>query len=121
MNAKEKSQTKDEMKYDVTPNTTDAPAPAHTKYGNIRRMLGTLDRFLAKKLGLVLMICAFGALACSAGLLFGAGSSASGGTGGTNADTLSPWLWAGVALFAFLGILAVIYVLGRGRKNKRNS
>ena len=104
-------------------NVTVENAPAG-KYTAIKRMLNTLDRFLTRKLGLVVGICTLAIAACSMGLLINnnmGSSAASGGgslRGNSPSTTIDTLLWSGVALFAFLGLLSIIYVFARLRSRK---
>lgn len=100
----------------------DAPT---VKYSNIKRMLGTLDKFLSTKLSLVLGICTLAIASCSLGLFFSnAGSSSAASKGGNTSGgggdiTLNTWLWSILALFVFLAVLAIIHAIVRTRSKKK--
>ena len=98
---------------------------APEKYKSVKRMLSTLDRFLTQKLGLVVGICTLAIAGCSMGLFINnsiganAGSSDGGSSGGSASATIDVFLWSSVALFAFIGILSMIYVFARLRARKK--
>lgn|GEM_PF-4054082 len=94
---------------------------AEVKYSTIRRLLGTLDRFLTKKFALILAVCATLIAACSAGLFINNSAvNAASDLPSTGGDiALNTWFWAGIALFAFVAVLSTVYFLSRRASIKK--
>ena len=92
------------------------------KYPTIRRMLNTLDRFLAKKLVLVFGILSIGIVLCSGGLIVSAATVSAGSGYGTGSPaTLDVVLFSFMAVFAFIGILTLVYFLSRHKHIKKHA
>ena len=92
------------------------------KYPTIRRMLNTLDKFLAKKLVLVLGLLSIGIVLCSGGVLLSAASvSAATGPGVGSPVALETFLFSLMALFAFAGVVTIIYFVSRRKHIKKHA
>ena len=92
------------------------------KYATIKRLLGTLDKFLSKKLGLVLLFCGLGVAICAGGVFLNSTLITNASSGGESSPSsglaLNTWLWSGVALFAFIALISIVYTFIRIKKSK---
>jgi hypothetical protein len=92
------------------------------KYSTIKRMLGTLDKFLSKKFVFLLGLYFVAMALCMGGLFInnsGTGSAASGSAvSGMGPDiALNTWLWATIAVATLLAIFLVIYIIAKRRSS----
>lgn len=93
------------------------------KYTNIRRILGTLDRFLTKRFLFIVALCTGIMSVCviclsltnvTSGQAFAPGANSTSRSGDL---TLSTWLWSIIVVCAFIAIMTSVYAWGR-KKNQ---
>jgi len=108
----------------VTIKATNDTEPPVVEYTAIKRMLGTLDRFLTKRFMLVVGLCTAVISGCIVGLMienrtFGHAFSLGRGAG-TSGGSLTATIWLGsiIAVAVFIIILTIVYNL---RKRKRTA
>jgi len=98
--------------------TTNNTKTEVVKYSTIKRMLGTLDKFLSKRLGMMLLIYAFAITLCAGGIFLNTTIAHAAAYPATPGGL--PWLdsvlWAMIATMAFIAVLSIIYVLARRKK-----